>query len=51
MGWLGHAQYELNGGVVLWLPGSLSSIILLERKKCISDSGMGHAERVFSGLL
>lgn len=29
-GWLGHPQYELDGGVILWFPGSPSSIIILE---------------------
>lgn len=42
MGWLGHPQYDLNGGVVLWLPVFLSHIIIQERKRCISDSGVGH---------
>lgn len=46
MGWVGHSQYELNGGEVLWFPGSLVSIIMLVSVRCISDTGLRHFERV-----
>lgn len=41
------AILELNGGVVLWFPGSLSSNIMLESERCISDTGLRRFERVF----
>lgn len=47
MGWLGHPPYELNGGVLLWFPGSPCSMIMLKSERCMPDIGLRHFERVF----